>query len=165
MEAVIPEGWTDFAVASAGAAGALAGLIMVVISVNVKEIIQGESLPSRAVATIASVVVILVGSVAMLIPGQPLLVLGVEMVVFAAIAVALQIDAVRRMYASHGSSGAWGRLAQVLLGVGSPLWVAAGGVALVASAPWGLYLVAVGFISIFMAAVLNAWVLMIEILR
>ena len=140
MDAVIPEGWTDFAVASAGAAGALAGLIMVVISVNVKEIIQSVSLPSRAVATIASVVVILVGSVAMLIPGQPLLVLGLEMVFFAAIAVALQIDAARRTYASHGSSGAVGRLAQLLLGVGSPLWVAAGGFVLMASAPWGLYL-------------------------
>ncbi|GAA2223696.1 hypothetical protein N1031_00885 [Herbiconiux moechotypicola] len=165
MDTSLVDGWSEFAVASAGAAAALAGLLIVAISVNVKEIISGAALPSRAGATIASVVVILLGSTVMLIPGQPAVLLGLELAVFALIALGLQIDAATRMFAHHVGAGTLGRLLQTVLGVGAQLWVVVGGAAVAFGSGWGLYLVAVGFVAIFAAAVLNAWVLMIEILR
>ena len=50
----VMEGWHDFFVATVGAAAALAGLIIVAISVNIKDIIAFPSMISRAGATVAS---------------------------------------------------------------------------------------------------------------
>jgi len=165
MEPLDLEPWHDFAVATAGAAGALAGLIMVAISVNVKEIIAGPGLAARAGATIASVMVILVSAAAMLIPNQAALWLGVEIAFFGVAALCFQVDAARRMFsASTGTSFAT-KIVNAAIGVGALLWVVYGGIVIATGSSAGLAHVAVGFITIFITAVLNAWVLMIEILR
>ena len=52
----VTAGWAEFSVATAGAGAALAGLVMVVISVNVREILASPSLPARAGAAVGSLV-------------------------------------------------------------------------------------------------------------
>ena len=165
MHPIVPEGWTDFAVASAGAAGALAGLIIVAISVNVKEIIAGTALPARAGATIASVALIVVASIALLIPGQPGLLLGAELIVFALVVLALEADASVRILRSAEGASPRDKIGQVVLGIGQVVPVLVGGIVVATGSPGGLYAVAAGFIAIFIVSILNAWVLMIEILR
>lgn len=64
------EGWHDFFVANVGAAAALAGLIIVAISVNIEAIIKIPVITSRAGATVASLVLSLVSSGIMLIPSR-----------------------------------------------------------------------------------------------
>ena len=44
------DGWSEFAVAAAGATAALAGLVIVGISVNIKEILAFPGLTARAAA-------------------------------------------------------------------------------------------------------------------
>jgi len=165
MEPLDLEPWHDFAVATAGAAGALAGLIMVAISVNVKEIIAGPGLAARAGATIASVMVILVSASALLIPAQAALWLGLELVAFGCAALWFQVDAARRMFAASTGTSLGNKIANSVIGVGALLWVILGGIVIATGSPVGIAHVAVGFITIFITAVLNAWVLMIEILR
>jgi modulator of FtsH protease len=165
MDPLDIDGWHEFAVATAGAAAALAGLIIVAISVNIKEIIKGTGLPSRAAATIASVTVIVVGASAMLIPDQPALFLGLEMILFALVAIGLQVDAVRRMFATREGASRASKVGSSSLAIGSLVLVLVGGALLVAGSSAGLYFVAAGFIVIFIVSILNAWVLMVEILR
>jgi len=50
------EAWTDFNVAMVGATAALAGLLIVAMSVNIGEIMKSVTLPPRAAASIAALV-------------------------------------------------------------------------------------------------------------
>ncbi|MCS5719901.1 hypothetical protein N1027_17360 [Herbiconiux sp. CPCC 205763] len=165
MDPIAIDGWHDFAVASAGAAGALAGLIIVAMSVNIKEIVQGSALPARSGATIGSVVVIVVASVAMLIPDQLAVALGGELILFAIAALVLQWVALRQMFATTQGGSRRAKIGDAVLGVGQLLPVLIGGVLVATGNPAGLLFVAAGFILIFITSVLNAWVLMVEILR
>lgn len=50
----MPDGWHDFFVAMAGGSAALAGLVMVALSVTVKAILALPWLPARAGAAVAA---------------------------------------------------------------------------------------------------------------
>jgi len=78
--------WTDLFVAVAGAFAALAGLVTVAISANIREILRFNWLPSRAAATIGVLVLILVVSIAGLIKPQSIAWLGIKTIAFAAVA-------------------------------------------------------------------------------
>lgn len=168
------EGWHDLFVASAGAAAALAGLIIVAMSVNIKQIIAIPSMPSRAGTSIAALVLIVVVSIGALIPVQAPWMLGLESLVFALVALAFAIDSTVRL-ASEGRSGEPGSQRRPLsnivsngvLSITQVLPFVVGAVLLVAggSTDAGLSWVAAGILLVFIGAVVNAWVLLVEILR
>jgi hypothetical protein len=87
--------WTNFFVAGAGASAALAGLVIVAISVNPVRILQFPHMPARAATTVARLVLILVSSMTVLMP-QPPRALGAEVIVFAIAAGMLEIRASKR---------------------------------------------------------------------
>src|ERR1700728_1510044 len=70
--------WANFFVAEVGAAAALSGLIIVAISINLQRILSFPQLPGRA----AEMLIMLLGALLAcsfgLIPGQPVRVLGGE---------------------------------------------------------------------------------------
>jgi hypothetical protein len=72
--------WTNFFIA-ASASAALAGLVIVAISVNIARILEFPHLPARSAATVGRLILILVSSMAALIPqsNHPL---GAELAVF-----------------------------------------------------------------------------------
>ncbi|WP_291057194.1 hypothetical protein [Herbiconiux sp.] len=157
--------WQGFAAASAGTAGALAGLIIVAISVNVKQILAGSALPARAGSTVAAIAVILVSALAMLIPQQSAQSLGIELLLFAVVGLGFQADAAVRMLRSHDGPSLSRTIPTIVLHIGQMSGVVVGGILLITGDGVGLVHVAWGFIAIFIVSIVNAWVLMVEILR
>ncbi|GGF38593.1 hypothetical protein [Subtercola lobariae] len=168
------EAWHDLFVASAGAAAALAGLIIVAMSVNIKEIIAIRSMPARAGTSIAALVLIVVVSIGALIPVQATWMLGLETLVFALVALAFAADATVRLVQDARESAAAGQrrplsniIANASLSVIQVIPFVVGGVILVVGGQTsvGLSWIAAGILLVFIGAVVNAWVLLVEILR
>jgi hypothetical protein len=158
--------WTDFFIAAAGASAALAGLVFVSLSVNIGSILQMPHLPSRAAATIAMLMLILVCSMVVLIP-QPLGTLGAEIIVFALYGLWRQLVSARRGFlaARQLHRPRWESVFNAVLGQVQVWPFIAGGVLFLRGWGAGFYWIAVGCMAIFIFAVLNAWVLLVEILR
>lgn len=158
--------WTNFFVAAAAASAALAGLAIVAISVNVARILEFPHLPARSAATVARLILILVSSMAALIP-QPHTALGVEVAVFTLAAWVLEIRSNRRSIRAHAKIGRprFESLLESIVGEIQMLPFLLGGILMIANRPSGFFCVAAGVIAIFIFSTLNVWVLLVEILR
>jgi hypothetical protein len=159
------EAWHDFYVASAGAAAALVGLIIVAMTVNISTILQMEAMPARAASTIGSLTLSVVVSVSSLIPDLPLWLLGVETLVFAVGAFVLAVTASRQILRHRGPAtrpAAVTKVVVILMQV-APFLV--GGILLLGGVDAGLYWNAAGIVLIFVGSVVSAWILLVEILR
>jgi hypothetical protein len=95
VSAQIGEEWKDFFVAAAGASATLVSLVIVAISVNLQRILEHPQLPSRGGATVAALVLILVSSMAELIP-QTNAALAIEILVSGLLVWLLQIWSARQ---------------------------------------------------------------------
>jgi hypothetical protein len=158
--------WANFFIACAGAASALAGLVFVAVSVNVNRLIEISHLLPRAAATIGSLILILVASVAALIP-QSAPALGAEILVFAILCWGLKIDSARNAFIGGAK---WKRprfeaYLEAVLGQIQVLPFMVGGMLLLARHESGLYWIAAGSLAIFLFSMTNAWILLVEILR
>jgi hypothetical protein len=157
--------WNEFFVATAGAAAALSGLIIVAMSVNIQTIISIPSMPSRAGATIASLILTVVVAAAGLIPRQGELAWGIETTVFALLALGFYVDAGVRGLAVRQGGSARGAIVKGIVGVAQIVPFIVGGILLVAGADAGTGWIAAGILAVFVGSVANAWVLLVEFLR
>jgi hypothetical protein len=158
--------WTNFLITAAGASAALAGLVIVAVSVNISRILSFPQLPARAAATISTLMLILVASMAALIP-QSMEAFGIEVFVFGVGCWLLQLWDGRQMARAHKE---WNRpwyeaVVGITLGQIQTLPFIVAGLMLAASDAAGLYWMAGGVISVFIFSMVNAWVLLVEILR
>lgn len=163
MEGVTAE-WSDLFVAAAGASAALAGLVFVAVSINLESIVAEPGLPDRALLTLLLLLGVLVVSLFGLIPDQSAESLGLELLIQSIVwAVAIGVFAVRSLKSTPVSAGWYAsRLVPPLFGT-VPYVV--GSVLLLTGDAAGLDWVFAGIIGALIAAVMNAWVLLIEILR
>lgn len=74
--------WMSFFSATTSAAAALAGLVIVAISVNITRILEHSHLPASGAATIATLILVLITSMAVMVPGQTTVALGREEISF-----------------------------------------------------------------------------------
>ena len=164
MFAYDPSEWHDLFVAAAGASAALAGLVFVAVSINIERILKFPGLPERGLETVMLLIGALLVSLAGLIPGQSHVALGVELLAISAILLAAIARMPLNVSTSKGDPASWvaSRWALRLCGT-VPLLI--GGVSLLAECGGGLYWVAAGIAFAIVAAVANAWVLLVEILR
>jgi modulator of FtsH protease len=163
LTAYSPSEWTDLFVASAGASAALAGLVFVAVSINIDRILKFPGLPARALETLMLLLSVLVVSTLALIPDQSHTALGIELLVEGVVITVVVTTLAFRSLPSRASRQ-WlvGRLVVAALGT-VPLVV--GGATLLAATGGGLYWTVGGILGATAGAVLNAWVLLVEILR
>ena len=158
------EGWTDFNVALAGAAAALAGLVIVASSVNIAEVIKSTTLTARLAAGIAALVLAIVVSGTGLIPEIDPLWYGVVILVATAVAAVFQVHATRVIYRDPAPEHT-GRFLKSALGFVPIACYLAAGVALTLGHPAGLVLAAAGALVAIVAAIIVSWVALVEVLR
>jgi hypothetical protein len=162
--------WHDFFLAQAGAAGVLTGLVFVGVSINLQKIVSNPSsgLAGRAAEALILLVAVLMASVLVLVPDQGRGVLGAEVLVVGLTAwgwiVAIQLPLLRE----------WGTMRadlrvpfvlRVVLGQVATLPLVIAGVAVLWVGPVGLYWLVAGTVFSILAALFEAWVLLVEINR
>ena len=162
--------WHDFFLAQAGAAGVLTGLVFVGVSINLQKIVSDPSsgLAGRAGEALILLVGVLTVSVLVLVPGQEAGVLGAEVLVVGLAAwvwiVAIQLPRLRD----------WGTMradlrgpfvVRVVLGQVATLPLVIAGVAVLSVGLGRLYWLVAGTVFSILAALFEAWVLLVEINR
>jgi modulator of FtsH protease len=154
----VPQDWTNFALVTGGASGALTGLLFVAVSLNRDRIAGHPALRSQAGQTLVLFMLPLLLSVLLVLPGTSAAALGTALVALAVVvgAVLLLVGRVQK----PTGSGAEERLA-LLLDKVSPnlivvlLIVVAGCLQLVGDD--GLYWVAASSVLSLVGGVVNAW--------
>jgi hypothetical protein len=159
------ERWHDFYVMTGGAAAALTGLLFVAMSLHAREIMANRFYGNRAIGTLMSLSSQLLISGAVLIPGQPLNLLGAEVEAAALFFLGFIIRQMltRRADAPPVASTWTHRLMEM---VGGTLWIVAfnaAGVSLLLQVGGGLYLLAVVMFFMFAWNIYLAWVLITEV--
>lgn len=162
MDDFDPSAWTDFFVASAGASAALAGLVFVAVSINIDRILSLQGIPERALETVLALLGVVLMSLIMLMPGLSDETLAILLLTEAVLLIALAVQINRQ---GRGSTEGTAHASRYLLRSMATLPVLIGGVSLLAQSGGGFYWIAAGVLLGILAGVMNAWVLLVEILR
>ncbi|MFT3900795.1 MAG: hypothetical protein QM728_11220 [Gordonia sp. (in: high G+C Gram-positive bacteria)] len=166
--------WADFNVAVAGASAALAGLIIVAMSVNLDDILAAPAIPARAGAAIGALTLTVTAACLPLIPDQSLFLLGVEVLIGGLIAVLLGVVATVAIYRAGDPDPDAGLPpapprrqlpVKALLSLTSPVLFTLGGGFLATGNTNGLNWVAAGAITSIIGGVGFAWIALVEIRR
>jgi hypothetical protein len=162
--------WHDFFLAAAGAAAVLAGLVFVGVSINLDMITANPryGLVGRALEALVLLVAVLIVTTLLLVPAQGTVVAGVEVLMvgiadWAAI-VTIQVLHLRNWHSLEASLRRH-LVPRVVLGQIATLPLVAAGIAVLSWGVSGLYLLVAGVVLSFLAAVVDAWVLLVEIHR
>jgi modulator of FtsH protease len=157
--------WETFFVAQAGAVAALAGLVFVALSINLREILPHPALTGRAGEAIILMVQPVVAAFLVLIPNQGMRALGIELLLLGSASFLFvntliwhAFDASRERSMRDFSIRVVGAELAVL-----PTIIA--GALLIDHSITGLNWQAAGALVCLCVAILDAWVLLVEILR
>jgi hypothetical protein len=160
-----PAAWEGLFVTEAGVAAVLAGLLFVAVSINLGQILQHPGLPGRAAEAIGLLAGVLIACTLGLVPGQSRTLLGAELLIAGLLAwsvqVAIHVRAVRRRVGPSPPV----LLGRIGLAQAAVLPLPVAGASLLLGAGGGLYWLVPGIIGCLVVALLDAWVLLIEILR
>jgi modulator of FtsH protease len=170
MTAFEPSQWSDFALAQVGASAALLGLVFVGISINLKEFVGTAVLVNRALEAIVLLATVLLAATAVLIPDQSREAVGVELVAIGLLTsgAVLRLQAgTRADVVARGDRGPTKAsiISRRVTGFGASLLIVATGALLLAEIGGGLYWWPAAIVIAYIGALVNAWVLLVEILR
>ena len=155
--------WGVFFAAQVGASAALAGLIFVSVSLSLAKIIASAHLPTRAFQALLVLMEILTIASLAIVP-QSRVALGVEVLLIGGAVWALVLIFDRRALQSAGTDYRRRALARMALSQSAALLYVVAGAVLLASAT-GLYWLVPAVICSYLIALLDAWVLLVEINR
>jgi modulator of FtsH protease len=162
--------WSEFAVAHVGGSAALLGLVFVGLTINLRDVISSSQLVNRALEAVILLGGVLATSTTVLIPGQAREALSAELIVgggalFAAIYF-LQRGATTQPFDPGKGGPPRGSLAfRRVVGLGAPALFVVAGLTLGATAGGGLYWWPAAVLVSYLGALVNAWILLVEILR
>ena len=158
-----PETWHDLYVMLGSSSAALIGLLFVVTSIHLDEIMNNPVIHFRARSNTLHLLSMLIAAILILTP-QPVFVLGIELVAIHLFGLRIPIGIIYNHYYKKKLLVAGGvsifrsfpYFSAYLLGV-------AGGAALIGKANWGMYLVTASYGILFIAIVMNAWGVMLGV--
>jgi modulator of FtsH protease len=162
--------WHDFFLATSAAAGVLTGLVFVGVSINLEKIVSqpGSGLPGRAAEALVLLLAVLTASILLLVPGQSISLMGVEVLVVG-LATYVWIVIIQVLHLRNWSTIPSGlRLPLVLrltLAQISTIPAMIAGIAVLTVGFDGLYWLVAGMVFSTLAAMFDAWVLLVEINR
>ena len=158
-------GWENFFIAEVGASAALLGLIFVAVSINLTRILSIPSLPNRAPLTLIILLTILVVSSLLLVPGQSLTLIGIELLVLGLIVwiIATMLD-VSILQTTERKYRLPYMVNLVLTQLALLPYIIAG-ISVLTRGAAGLYWLVPAIVISFIKAILDAWVLLVEINR
>lgn len=158
--------WETFFAAEVGASAALPGLIFVGISINLTRILSlPRLLPNRALQSLIVLLSILLVSSLVLVPGQPVLLIGIEVLVTGlsawTIVTVLSVNIVRESNTQYRRA----HVSNLLLNqiVMLPYMIA--DIIMLVRGEDGLYWLVPAVIFSLIKAIADAWVLLVEINR
>ncbi len=159
------ERWHDFYVMSGGAAAALAGLLFVAMSLHARTVMSNLFYRNRAVGMLMSLTTQLLLSAAVLVPDQPVRLLGAEVAAASLfwLGVALRATFAREPGAGSIPISRFRMWAEVVTGLTWNALFIVSGLSLLTEIGAGLYLLAVVMVFAFGWNIYVAWVLMTEI--
>lgn len=161
----LAEEWSDFNIAMAGATAALAGLLIVAMSVNLKAIVASKSLPDRMATALTTLLVALAATALGLAPEQPAWAYGLEVFVGAILAAAFEVRAIRAIMHDQVVATVQ-RMAKSIAGTVPITSYLIGSLLLMAgSVAAGLWFFAAGAILAIASAILHSWIVLVEVLR
>jgi len=160
------DGWDNFFLGQVGASAALLGFLFVAVSINLERILSSATLPDRALVAMGLLLAVLLLSSLTLVPGQPPAAFGIEALVVALALIALGLRTHRRAAQQGGADSTIKSRVNMLLFAIAVLPYLAGSIAFIyGEVTTGLYLLAAGMVVSIVKAVLDAWVLLVEIER
>ena len=159
------EPWSDFAAGMAGAAAALAGLLFVAVSINISTIIAGNGIAGRAAQSLILLALPVFISLALLVPGQSETALAIELLLISVVLVpSLGYLARPGARAAEQPVGSW-VATNVVPSAVVAVAPAIAGVGLLTESLGGLYWLPAAVALALLGGLVNAWVLLVEILR
>jgi hypothetical protein len=165
VDAYSPDSWAAPFTAVAGSSAALTGLLFVALSINLDRVIKGPGLIARAVEVLLLLVAVLVIATLLLMPGQGVAAVSIEILAVAILmSTLLGYIHVRAPRQELGVT----RANFVMRVVGDhlgPLFLIVGAVTLLIHNGGGLYWVVPALVAAMVSAVIGAWVMLVEIVR
>jgi hypothetical protein len=157
--------WDSFFSSEVGASAALAGLVFVGISINLQRILALPTIANRALQSLLILLGVLGVSSLVLVPGQSGTLLGGEvtglaLVLWGALNV-LEWRSWKKVEAAYARTQ-FNHSVEIQLPC---LFTVLGGVLLIAGNSWALYGLVISTLASFLIALLEAWIITVEILR
>lgn len=157
--------WGTFFAAQLGASAALAGLIFVGFSINMKKILEYPLLVNMALQSLILLGTILVVSTSSLIPDQSVTFLGVEILIIGCTVWGALTSLIIRNLRMVEKQYRLGQIGRSLLNQLASLSYIAAGLVIVVLGSEGINLLVPAMVVSFVIALMDAWVLLVEINR
>src|SRR5947199_8541676 len=154
------DAWHDFFVMVGGGAAALAGLVFVGMSINLKNIIQDGTHKNRAIGTLVGYTAVFMVCAFALIAEQPYPWLGVEWLIISVVAVYLYVRGLVRVQ-KRGGSGFGSSNLRIFVGIAGYAAQIIGSLMLIVGYAAGLYIASVAMVLSFASLISGAWLLVV----
>lgn len=165
MDAYDVAGWEAFALAMLGAAAVLVGLIFVALSVNMQEVLRYPWLVGRAGEAVLQLVAVLIACALLLVPGQGIEILGLELAAVGVVSVLIVSSQTLRRRGEIAAEYRRQADTQAVLGILALGLFLPAGMSLMLGAGGGLYWLVPATLACVGLALINSWVLLVEINR